>query len=53
MGHTSTKQIFAAYRELVHPQAAEAYWNIAPPQVESIVRLPITKRVVDNHPLNG
>jgi integrase len=53
MGHTSTKQIFAAYRELVHPQTAEVYWNLAPPQVESTVRFPITKRVVDNHPLNG
>jgi integrase len=30
MGHTSTKQIFEAYRELVHPPAAHAYWNIAP-----------------------
>ena len=31
MGHTSTKLIFEAYRELVHPQGAEVYWNIAPP----------------------
>ena len=30
MGHTSTKQIFEAYRELVHPPAAHAYWNIVP-----------------------
>ena len=27
MGHTSTKQIFSAYRELVHSQAAGAYWT--------------------------
>jgi integrase len=32
MGHTSTKLIFEAYRELVLPQAAEAYWKIAPPR---------------------
>jgi integrase len=38
MGHTSTKQIFEAYRELVLPQAAETYWNILPPQYEAIVR---------------
>ena len=38
MGHTSTKQIFEAYRELVLPQAAKTYWNILPSQHEAIVR---------------
>ena len=38
MGHTSTKRIFEAYRELVLPQAAESYWNILPTQHEAIVR---------------
>ena len=36
MGHTSTKRIFEAYRELVLPQAAESYWNILPSQREAI-----------------
>jgi hypothetical protein len=36
-GHTSTKQIFDAYRELVLPQAAESYWNILPSHHEAIV----------------
>ncbi len=29
MGHTTTKEIFAHYRELVRPDEADAYWNIA------------------------
>ncbi len=30
MGHTGTDMIFRHYRELVKPNAAEAYWNIMP-----------------------
>jgi len=30
LGHTSTSMIFQHYRELVTPEAAETYWNIAP-----------------------
>ncbi len=30
MGHTGTDMIFAHYRELVKPSAAEAYWSIKP-----------------------
>jgi integrase len=30
MGHTSTKLIFSAYRELVCPEEAEKYWSIRP-----------------------
>jgi integrase len=43
MGHTSTKQIFEAYRELVLPQAAETYWKIAPPQHETIAQAQVGK----------
>ena len=43
MGHTSTKQIFEAYRELVLPQAAETYWKIAPPQHENIAQAQVAK----------
>jgi len=30
MGHTTTKEIFAHYREVVRPEEAERYWNIKP-----------------------
>jgi integrase len=30
MGHTTTAMLFAHYRELVTPEAAEAYWKIRP-----------------------
>ena len=30
MGHTNSALIFAHYREIVRPKAAEAYWAIAP-----------------------
>jgi integrase len=30
MGHTTTREIFEAYRELVRPDEAQAYWNIRP-----------------------
>ncbi len=32
MGHTGTDMIFGHYRELVKPEAAEAYWSIEPSQ---------------------
>jgi integrase len=34
MGHTTTKEIFAHYRELVRPEDAERYWSIKPRAVE-------------------
>jgi integrase len=38
MGHTTTKLIFAVYRELVSPEEAERYFNIFPPApAENIV----------------
>jgi hypothetical protein len=30
MGHTDPGMIFAHYRQLVRPKAAEQYWNIKP-----------------------
>jgi integrase len=33
MGHTTTKEIFAHYRELVRPDEAERYWSICPQMV--------------------
>ena len=30
MGHTTTREIFEAYRELVRPDEAQEYWNIRP-----------------------
>ena len=30
MGHTTTSLIFAHYREVVHPETAAEYWQIAP-----------------------
>ncbi len=30
MGHTTTAMLFAHYREVVTPEAAEAYWKIKP-----------------------
>ena len=30
MGHTTTREIFEAYRELVRPDEALEYWNIRP-----------------------
>ena len=30
MGHTTTREIFESYRELVRPDEAQEYWNIRP-----------------------
>jgi len=37
MGHTTTKEIFAHYRELVRPEDAERYWNIRPTVPANVV----------------
>jgi integrase len=38
MGHISPAMTFAHYREIVTPEAAEAFWNIRPPrQAENIL----------------
>ena len=37
MGHTTTKEIFAHYRELVRPEDAERYWNIRPQSAANVV----------------
>lgn len=37
MGHASTKEIFANYRELVRPDEADIYWSIMPASVPANV----------------
>lgn len=37
MGHTTTKEIFAHYREVVRPDDAERYWNIRPAAPANVV----------------
>ncbi len=37
MGHTTTKEIFAHYRELVRPDDGERYWNIRPQGAANVV----------------
>jgi integrase len=38
MGHTTTKMIFANYRDVVTPEEAERYWQIYPPtRAENVV----------------
>ena len=37
MGHTTTKEIFAHYRELVRPEEAERYWEIRPARALNVV----------------
>lgn len=37
LGHTTTRLIFEAYRELVTPEAAELYWSIMPAGVPANV----------------
>jgi integrase len=37
LGHSTSQLIFAVYRELVSPEAAEAYWSICPPGIPSNV----------------
>lgn len=39
LGHTDTSIIFAHYRELVRPAAAETYWNISPARAHNVTRL--------------
>jgi integrase len=41
MGHTSPRQLFEAYREVVTKEAAAQYWAITPPQTpDNVVALP-------------
>lgn len=42
MGHTTTKLIFAHYRELVRPEDAERYWNIRPAAEANVVPMEAT-----------
>ena len=35
MGHTTTKMLFTHYREVVSPEAAEAYWKLQPSIVKT------------------
>ena len=44
MGHTSTKLIFSAYRELVRPEEAEKYWNIRPKSEQNVIPIEAQKR---------
>jgi len=39
MGHTTTKEIFAHYRELVRPEEAERYWQIKPTTETGVITL--------------
>ena len=40
LGHTTTKLIFEAYRELVRPEESEVYWSIVPAGVPAnVVRI--------------
>lgn len=41
MGHTTTKEIFAHYRELVRPDEAERYWNIRPAAEAGVVPMEV------------
>jgi integrase len=43
LGHTTTRLIFEAYREVVTPEAAERYWAIMPPATPAnVVRMEAT-----------
>lgn len=42
MGHTTTKEIFAHYRELVRPEDAESYWKLQPAHAAGL--LPIKQQ---------
>jgi integrase len=37
LGHTSPGIVFAHYRELVKPHAAEAYWKLAPGSLDEVI----------------
>jgi integrase len=39
MGHTTTALIFSAYRELVSPEQAHAYWRISPSRPQNVVAM--------------
>lgn len=39
LGHTSTKMLYANYRELVLPEEAERYWRIVPRHQSNIVQM--------------
>ncbi len=41
MGHTTTKEIFAHYRELVRPDDGERYWNIRPQGTANVVPMEV------------
>jgi integrase len=41
MGHTTTKEIFAHYRELVRPEDAARYWEIKPDSDETVVPMEV------------
>ncbi|MGA8660454.1 MAG: tyrosine-type recombinase/integrase [Chthoniobacterales bacterium] len=44
LGHTTTRLIFEAYREVVTPEAAERYWAIMPPATPAnVVRMEATQ----------
>jgi hypothetical protein len=30
LGHTSPQMLYSTYRELVHPEEAERYWELSP-----------------------
>ena len=38
LGHTSTKMLYSTYREVVLPEEAERYWNIAPADERNVVK---------------
>jgi integrase len=39
LGHTSPQMLYGVYRELVLPEEAERYWNIAPTSVANVIPL--------------
>jgi integrase len=43
MGHTTTREIFEAYRELVCPEEAEKYWNIRPKAENNVIPMEATR----------
>jgi len=42
MGHSTTDMIFHHYREIVHPDQAEQYWNLFPSKTTERLAQPIT-----------
>jgi integrase len=37
LGHTSPQMLYGTYRELVHPEEAERYWNITPAKDGAVI----------------